>query len=63
MAQKERIIELQRQLKIARDALTYIQAGHGCASALAEDALDKMMPLDKKYPIQGVVGHERRPRT
>lgn len=61
MANKDqkRIVELQRTLKIAKDALTRIK--HGCRSpeCIADEALYRMMPLDKALPLQGLVGHER----
>lgn len=63
-AEKNRIVELQRQLKIARDALTKIANGHHRPSpeSVAGDALYSMFPLDQKWPLQGLVGHERRAR-
>lgn len=56
---KDRIIELQRQLKIARTALAMI--GRGCRDpeGIANQAMDTMWPLDPKQPLQGLVGHER----
>lgn len=59
---KERITELQRQVRIAKSALERIEHGTMTPQTVAEEALDTMWPLDKKQPIQGVVGHERRPR-
>jgi hypothetical protein len=59
---QERIIALQRSLKIARDALTRIKAGTSRADHIAEDALDEMFRLERMQPLQGLVGHERRPR-
>ena len=59
MGDKTRIIELQRQIKIAKRALESLKAG-GCA--IADQALYDMMPLDRKYPLQGLVGHERNAR-
>lgn len=62
-AEKTRIVELQRQLKIARDALTKIATGHsGNPQSTADDALYSMFPLDQKQPLQALVGHERRTR-
>jgi hypothetical protein len=63
MADKARIIELQRSLKIARTALEKIRFGHAhCPERTAEDALDAMRPLEPKTQLQGLVGHEpRRP--
>jgi len=59
---QDRIIELQRQVKICRDALEAIR--HGCRDPerVADEALYKLMPLDNKYQLQGVVGHARRNR-
>lgn len=60
--QKSRVVELQAALKIAREALERIKTGH-CRSEphrVAEDALDRMWPLERKQPLQGLVGHERR---
>lgn len=59
---KDRVVELQRQLKICRDALARIKAGHGDPYAIADEALYNLMPLDQKYPLQGLVGHERKGR-
>ena len=59
MKQPSRIIELQRQLKLARDALTRIQAGCRDAEGVACTALYRMMPLEPKQPLQGLVGHDR----
>lgn len=57
--EKQRIIELQRQLKIARNVLSKIAEGHSHnEEADASDALDAMRPLDRKYPLQGIVGHK-----
>jgi Mg-chelatase subunit ChlD len=56
VSDKTRIIELQRQIRIAKRALERLKAG-GCP--IAGDALYEMMPLDRKQPLQGLVGHER----
>lgn len=57
-----RIVELQRQVKIARAALTRIANGHhyGTPERHADAALTEMWPLDQKQQLQGIVGHERR---
>ncbi len=56
---KKRIVELQRQVKVARDILSMIAYGHSRnPQSDAEDALFKMWPLDPKQPLQGVVGHK-----
>lgn len=61
---KDRIIELQKALKIARDALERIRHGHARnPEATAETALDAMWPLERKQQLQGLVGHERRTRS
>lgn len=58
---QNRIIELQRQLKIARAALATIARQYSSNPHLVEDqALQDMRPLDKKQPLHGLVGHERR---
>lgn len=56
MSKHNRVIELQRQLKICRDALIRIQNGHRDPEGIADQALSRLMPLDKKYPLQGLVG-------
>jgi hypothetical protein len=60
--EQTRIIELQKQVSIARGALLRISNGGNNPEVIAERALDKMWPLDLKQPLQGVVGHERRSR-
>ena len=62
MSIKDRIVELQRQVKICRSALEHIRHGAGDPARIAEDALHELMPLDKRYPLQGIVGHSRRDR-
>lgn len=61
---KDRIVSLQRQLKIARDALTQIKSVDEQYSnrsvRVAEDALTEMWKLDPKQPLQGLVGHAPR---
>jgi hypothetical protein len=57
---KERSIELQKQLRLAKQALEKIKHGHTGryeASVIAEAALDEIWPLDRKQPLQGLVGH------
>lgn len=54
---KARVIELQRQLKIARDALERVKSGARDPEGTAALALDKMWPLEPKQPLQGLVGH------
>lgn len=65
MADKQRIIDLQRQVSIARKALERI--AHGCRDpdGVAEEALDGMMAKDhptRRAPLAGVLGWERPPR-
>lgn len=58
MSSKERVIELQKALKIARETLEKIKNGHSRdPEADAEAALDRMRPLERKQPLQGLVGH------
>lgn len=59
---RDRVVELQAQLKICRDALERIKAGHRAPEQLAEEALSRLLSLDAKYPLQGLVGHERKGR-
>jgi hypothetical protein len=59
-ADKQRIIELQRSLRIARLALEEIKHTSCDAHGIADNALDEMMPLERKAPLQGLVGHEQR---
>jgi len=54
---KTRIAELQRQVRIAREALNKIKRYSGDPSRTAATAIEKMWPLDVKQPLQGVVGH------
>lgn len=57
---KDRIIDLQKSLKVARRALEAIRDGWRNPEAMASDALDAMWRLEKKQPLQGLVGHERK---
>lgn len=57
-----RILELQRQLKIAKEALVKIKGGHRNSHDIADQALYDMMPMDPKYQLQGIVGHGNRKR-
>lgn len=61
-ASQARIVELQRYLKIARDALEKIKNGTSDPYHVADIALEETWPLEKKQPLQGLVGHERRQR-
>jgi hypothetical protein len=60
--QRDRIVALQKQLKIARDTLNRIAAGSRDPELAAVNALDELWKLDRKQPLQGLVGHERRAR-
>jgi hypothetical protein len=60
---KQRIIDLQKQVKIAREALGKIVNGHaGGASpfGIAEQALDDMRRLDPAPSSAGLLGWEKR---
>ena len=57
---KDRIVELQKALRIARVALEKIQYGSRNPARVAEEALDQMWKLDPKQPLQGIVGHATR---
>ena len=57
---QQRIIDLQRQLKIARAALSEISLGRRDPVPIAIQAIDEIWALDKKQPLQGLVGHEKR---
>jgi hypothetical protein len=59
---KQRIIELQKSLRIAKEALERISCGTTRAETVASEALDKMWKLDPKQPLQVIVGHARPPR-
>lgn len=57
---KERIVALQKQLKIARDTLTRISSGHYRPYGIAYEALDEMNRIEwnsRPTPLQGLVGH------
>ena len=56
-ARPDRIIELQKSLKIAREALERIKCGSTRAESIAADALDDMFRLEPKRQLQGIVGH------
>jgi len=63
LGDKQRIIDLQKQVRIARAALNRIRYGAD-VDAIAEKALDDMMALDpptKRAPLAGVLGWERHP--
>jgi hypothetical protein len=55
---QQRIIELQKALRVARTTLEKIAYGHAHnPEADAENALDAMRKLEPKAPLQRVVGH------
>ena len=57
---KERVISLQKALKIAKDALTHIANGGRNPEGRASDALYEIMRVElqtKPTPLQGLVGH------
>lgn len=60
MSDKTRIIDLQRQIKICREALTKISYGTRSPEAVAADALYRMFPLDPKQDLAGICGHDKR---
>lgn len=60
MSDKDRIIELRRQVRMAKKALKAISQGYRDPQGMAEDALYSMIPLEEKRPLQGLLGHERR---
>lgn len=63
MSDKQRIIDLQKQVRIARTALQAIASGRDYPHRIAEDALEGMMHKDapaKRAPLAGVLGWEKR---
>lgn len=55
---KERIIELQRSIRVAKLALERICYGHARDPiATADEALQQMRPLEPKMQLQGLLGH------
>ncbi|MCS3690989.1 hypothetical protein [Bradyrhizobium elkanii] len=59
---KQRIIEMQKSLKIAREALERIHYGTPRAEAIATEALNEIWRLETRQQLQGLVGHTpRRP--
>jgi hypothetical protein len=64
MSDKTRVIEMQKSLRISKEALERIAYGHaGNPQDAASSALDKMWRLEPKQPLQGIVGHAPRTRT
>ncbi len=59
---KARIIELQRQVKIARGALERISKGCRSPGNEADEALYAMLPLDPKLPPPETLGQLKGPR-
>jgi hypothetical protein len=61
MSDKQRIIDLQKQLRVARLALEKIGHGHSqYPEADALTAIDDMMPRDKVVPYDGILGWSKR---
>lgn len=60
---KQRIVELQKALRVARTALERIQCGHRNPEGLAGQALDEMWKLEPKQQLQTLVGHAPRVRS
>ncbi len=64
MSDKQRIIDLQKQLRIARTALQKICSSVGSMSEahhVAETALEEMRPRDKPVPLDGLLNWNLRP--
>lgn len=63
MSDKQRIIELQKSLRIVKIALEKIASCEchfkGDVVDVAQEALDQIWPLERKAPLQGLVGHGR----
>jgi hypothetical protein len=58
---KQRVIDLQKQLRTARLALEKIGHGHSqYPEADALQALDDMLPRDKTVPLDGILGWAKR---
>ena len=57
MSDKQRIIDLQKSLKIAREALERIHYGTPRAEAIATEALNEIWRMEPKQQLQGLVGH------
>lgn len=61
--EKAKRIEAEAGLRIARRCLEKIAYGHSRdPQAEANEALDEMFCVEKKQPLQGLVGHGRRAR-
>jgi len=60
---KDRIVALQKALKVAKTALVKIEHGHSrCPEMDAASANEEIMRLElmsKPSPLAGVCGHER----
>lgn len=62
MGEKQRIIDLQKQVNIARRALEAIAHGHTRSpDDRAAEALDAMRPKDKTAPLDGILGWSKQP--
>ena len=61
MSDKDRIVDLQKQVRIARTALNKIVTGNTRNvrhADIAIEALDDMWRVGQKQSLQGLVGHE-----
>jgi hypothetical protein len=59
MSDKQRIIDLQRQVKIALQALEKIKDGRARWPDIeAESAYNQMMEFEPKRQLQGICGHD-----
>ncbi len=61
--EKQKRIEAEAVARIARVCLERIALGHSRNPEKdADEALGEMFRVGRKQPLQGLVGHERRPR-
>lgn len=63
MSHQKRIIELQKSLRIARNAMERIAQGHARdPEQLCQETLTELWKLEAKQQLQGLVGHAPRRR-
>jgi hypothetical protein len=62
LSDKQRIIDLQRQVQIARRALVHISVGDSNPETIAGEALEQMTPLDQATPYPIGFGYSNPPR-
>lgn len=62
MGDKQRIIDLQKQVTLARRALERIAHSSLDPVGTALTAIDEMQALDKGVPLTGLLGWEKRPK-